>query len=159
MRHGIVSKMAVLVLGLAAAPGFARAASGFNVKSISGGYSLRMSGWDMATPTTPVSMIGNLSANRGTLSGNVMINDGGVNCVTSFSTGSVYTVNQDGTGSMTLILNGSGASCSTGTLPLGSMVVNFTIVNNGYAIDLGARTTSPATIVLSGNATFQGKIK
>ncbi len=159
MRHGILSKMAVLVLGLAAAPGFARAASGFNVKSISGGYSLRMSGWDMATPTVPVSIIGNLSANRGALTGNVLINDGGVNCSTTFSSGSSYLVNKDGTGTITAILDSSGASCSKGTLPVGVMVLNLTIVNNGYAMDLGAVSTSPAIMVLSGNATFQGKIK
>jgi hypothetical protein len=150
---------AVLALGLAAAPGFARAGGGFNQKSISGGYSLKLSGWDLAAPTSPVSIIGNIVANRGAISGNIQINDGGVNCSTSIVSGSSYQVNKDGTGTLTTLLNTGSASCGSGSIPVGTLVFAFTIVNNGYALDLSAQHTYAATMVLSGSATFQGRIK
>ncbi|HUY27502.1 MAG TPA: hypothetical protein VMV27_08795 [Candidatus Binataceae bacterium] len=157
MRRSICSVM-VLTIGLTAASGIAMAARGFNLRTISGGYSLKMSGWDMATPATPVSIIGNLSANRGVLSGNVAINDGGVICTTDLSQGSSYSVTKDGTGTITAVLDSAGASCK-GALPIGVLVLNLTIVNNGYGMDLGALSASPAIMVLSGSATFQGRIK
>lgn len=158
MRRSIFSFM-VLAIGLTAASGIAMAARGFNLRTISGGYSLKMSGWDMATPATPVSIIGNLLANRGVLSGNVAINDGGVNCTASLASGSEYLVNPDGTGTMTVILDTAGSSCTKGSPPVGNIVFGFTIVNNGYGLDLAAQTSYTATMVLSGSATFEGRIK
>ncbi|HVA82428.1 MAG TPA: hypothetical protein VNF29_15980 [Candidatus Binataceae bacterium] len=158
MRRSICSLM-VIAVGLVAASGIAMAARGFNTRTISGGYSLKLSGWDLATPTTPVSIIGNLLANRGVLTGNVAINDGGVICSTDLlKDSSSYSVNKDGTGTITAVLDSAGASCK-GALPIGVLVLNLTIVNNGYGMDLGARSASPAIMVLSGSATFQGRIK
>ncbi len=157
MRRFILS-FGLAFFGLTAAPGLASAAKGFNNRTISGNYSLRLAGWDMATPNTPVSIIGNFLASRGVLTGGVSINDGGVNCTTSLTNGSSYSVNRDGTGTMTLILDGN-ATCGKGSLPIGSAVFSFTVVNNGYGVDFGAISTSPAIMVLSGKATFEGKIK
>jgi hypothetical protein len=164
MRKLLVGVVA-LVLGTAGGVLPAHAGSAFGNKSFKGGYAISLSGSDLSlssictSPPCPVALTGQLTSNgNGTIpSGSISLNDNGVVCSGDFSN-AFYSISKDGTGSSQIAV-ASNTSCNNLlSFPLASFGLAITLYNGGKQATIATSNTSPAGMVLSGNAASQNRI-